>query len=160
MNLLFCLENIVRLVVFFMKIAIIDGQGGGIGKRLIEKIRKATPDSLEIIALGTNSIATFGMMKAGASKGATGENSIVVQANKVDVIMGPIAILIANSIMGEITPKIAYAIGNSEALKILIPVNKCRTKIPGIQNKTMNQLLDDAIEELLIYYNTNNPEKN
>lgn len=137
-----------------MKIAVIDGQGGGIGKKLIEKIRKAASDRFEIIALGTNSLATSGMIKSGANMGATGENSIVVNANKVDVIMGPIAILISNSIMGEITPKIVDAIGNSEALKILIPVNKCNTKIPGMKNKSMNELLDDAIEELLAYNNT------
>lgn len=134
-----------------MKIAIIDGQGGGIGQKLIEKIRKSASNQFEIIALGTNSLATSGMIKAGANRGATGENPIVVNANKVDVIMGPIAILISNSIMGEITPKIVNAIGTSEALKILIPVNKCNTKIPGTKNKSMNELLEDAVGELLAY---------
>lgn len=137
-----------------LKIAIIDGQGGGVGKRLIEKIRKATSNQFEIIALGTNSLATSGMIRSGANIGATGENPIVINADRVDVIMGPIAIVVANSIMGEITPKISCAIGNSTALKILIPLNKCNTQIPGTKDKNMNELLDYAVEELLSYYKT------
>lgn len=137
-----------------LKIAIIDGQGGGMGKKLIEKIRRATSNQFEIIALGTNSLATSGMIKAGANTGATGENPIVINADKVDIIMGPIAVVIANSIMGEITPQIACAIGNSSALKILVPLNRCNTQIPGTREKNMNELLDDAVAELISYYNT------
>lgn len=140
--------------MLLLKIAIIDGQGGGIGKSLIEKIRKTTSDRFELIALGTNSLATSGMMKSGADIGATGENPIVINCDKVDVIMGPMAIVIPNSIMGEITPKIAYAVGNSAALKILIPLNKCNVEIPGTRSKNINELLADAVDELLMYYNT------
>lgn len=138
--------------MLLLKIAIIDGQGGGIGKRLIEKIRKINPP-FELIALGTNSLATSGMIRSGANKGATGENPIVINSDNVDVIMGPMAIVIPNSIMGEITPKIAYAIGNSKALKILIPINKCNVEIAGTKNENMNDLLDYAVNELLEYYN-------
>ncbi len=146
-------SNLPRLVVLLVKIAIIDGQGGGIGKRLIEKIRK-TNSQFELIALGTNSLATSGMIKSGANMGATGENPIVINSDKVDVIMGPMAIVIPNSIMGEITPKVAYSVGNSDALKILIPINKCNVEIAGTKNENMNDLLDYAVNELLSYYNT------
>jgi hypothetical protein len=140
--------------VLLLKIGIIDGQGGGIGKKIIEKIRKASSDKFELIALGTNSLATSGMMKSGADFGATGENPIVINSDKVDVIMGPMAIVIPNSIMGEITPKMSFAVGNSNALKILIPLNKCNVEIPGTKNKNINELLDSAVDELLLYYNT------
>ncbi len=141
------------LVVLILKVAVIDGLGGGIGKNLIEKINKVAPDKFELIALGTNSLATSAMIKAGADLGATGENPIVINSERVDVIMGPLAIVIPNSIMGEITPKMAYAIGNSPALKILIPINKCNVEIAGTENKNINELLDSAVNELLAHYN-------
>lgn len=139
--------------MLLLKVAVIDGQGGGIGRNLMEKIKKSSPDKFELIALGTNSLATSAMIKAGADIGATGENPIVINSDKVDVIMGPLAIVIPNSIMGEITPRIAYAVGNSPALKILIPLNKCSVKIAGTENKNINELLDSAVNELLAYYN-------
>lgn len=141
------------LVVLLLKVAVIDGQGGGIGRNLMEKIRKVATDKFELIALGTNSLATSAMIKAGADVGATGENPIVINSEKVDVIMGPLAIVLPNSIMGEITPKIAYAVGNSPALKILIPLNKCNVEIAGTENKNISELLDSAVKELLAYYN-------
>lgn len=131
-----------------LKIAVIDGQGGGIGKSLIEKIIKSDLRNLDIIALGTNALATAGMIKAGARTGATGENAIIVNAGKVDVIMGPIAIVIPNSIMGEITQGISLSIGNSDAMKILIPLNRCNVEIPGTTAYTVGELIDFAIEEL------------
>jgi hypothetical protein len=137
-----------------VRVAVIDGQGGGLGKSLIERIKKTASDKFEIIALGTNSLATSGMIKSGANIGATGENPIAVNAKKVDVIMGPLAIIIPNSIMGEITPRIAYNIASSDAYKILIPLNKCNVEIPGIRDKSINELLDAAVDELLLYYNT------
>ena len=137
-----------------MKIAVIDGQGGGIGKKLIEKIKEKNIEDLEIVALGTNSMATAAMLKAGADIGATGENAIAVNAYKVQVLMGPLAIVIPNSIMGEITPRISYAIGNSAALKILIPINRCNTIIAGTTDKKLNELLEYAVDELLHYYDT------
>lgn len=139
--------------MLLLKVAVIDGQGGGIGRNLIEKLRKAASDKFELIALGTNSLATSAMIKAGADVGATGENPIVVNSEKVDVIIGPLAIVIPNSIMGEITPKMAYSVGNSPALKILIPLNKCNVEIAGTENKNISELLDSAVNELLAYYN-------
>lgn len=132
-----------------MKIAVIDGQGGGLGKSIIERIKKTNRPDLEMVALGTNSLATTGMIKAGAKSGATGENAIVVNSPKVDVIMGPIAVIIPNSIMGEITQAMALAVANSSAMKILIPLNRCNVEIPGTTRYNINELLDFAIEELL-----------
>lgn len=137
-----------------MKVAVIDAQGGGIGKRLIEKITEKNIKDLEIIALGTNSMATAAMLKSGANIGATGENAISTNTYKVQVIMGPLAIVIPNSIMGEITPRISYAVGNSPALKILIPINRCNTIIAGITTQKLNELIENAIGELLHYYET------
>lgn len=139
--------------MLLLKVAVIDGQGGGIGRNLMEKIKKVASDKFELIALGTNSLATSAMIKAGANLGATGENPIVVNSEKVDVIMGPLAIVIPNSIMGEITPKMAYAVGTSPALKILIPLSKCNVEIAGTENKNISELLDSAVNELLAYYN-------
>ena len=137
-----------------MKVAIIDGQGGGLGKSIIDRIAKINDHRFEIIALGTNSTATTAMIRAGANTGATGENAIMVNASKVDIIMGPIAIVIPNSIMGEISPKMAIAIGSSDALKILIPLNRCNVEIPGTKHLNINELLNYAVDELLRYYDT------
>jgi len=134
-----------------LKLAVIDGQGGGIGKSLIEKIVKSNLNNIDIIVLGTNALATAGMIKAGARTGATGENAIIVNAGKMDVIMGPIAIVIPNSIMGEITQGISLSVGNSEAMKILIPLNRCNVEIPGTTNYTVAELIDLAVEELRKY---------
>lgn len=134
-----------------LKLAVIDGQGGGIGKALVEKVLKSDLNNIDIIALGTNALATAGMIKAGARTGATGENAIIVNAGKMDVIMGPIAIVIPNSIMGEITQGISLAVGNSEAVKILIPLNRCNVEIPGTTNYTVAELIDLAVEELRKY---------
>ncbi|RTZ92956.1 MAG: hypothetical protein DSY91_02875, partial [Deltaproteobacteria bacterium] len=95
-----------------LKIAIIDGQGGGIGSAIIRKIKESYGESVELIALGTNAIATASMMKAKANKGATGENAIVQNVSQVDLIIGPLSILMANSLMGELTPKMAEAIAS------------------------------------------------
>lgn len=132
-----------------MKIAVIDGQGGGIGKSIIERIRKIQGADFEIIALGTNSLATTGMIRSGAKTGATGENAIVVTSGKVDVIMGPISIIIANSIMGEITPAMALAVADSQAVKLLIPLNRCNVEVAGTAQFNINELLDFSVEELM-----------
>ncbi len=131
-----------------MKIAVVDGQGGGLGKSIVEKIRNEIKDDIEIIALGTNSLATSNMLKAGANAGATGENAVKVMSQKVDIIIGPIAILIANSMMGEITPIMAEAISTSEARKIILPLNRCNVYIVGTQELNINQMLDYIIEEI------------
>jgi len=129
-----------------MRIAVIDGQGGGIGKAVVEKLRDAFKDKIKIVALGANALATSAMLKAGADEGASGENAVVVSAAQVDVIIGAIGIIATDSMLGEITAKMAEAVSKSEAVKILIPINKCGLKIAGLTNKPMLQYIEDAIE--------------
>lgn len=128
-----------------MKIAVIDGQGGGIGKAIIEKLRIEFGDHLEVLALGTNALATAAMLKAGANQGASGENAIVVNAPKVDIIVGCIGILAADSMLGEITAKMAEAVATSEAKKVLIPLGKCMIHVAGVVGKPLPHYIDDAI---------------
>lgn len=130
-----------------MKIVIIDGQGGKMGKMIVEQLKKDYP-SLELIAIGTNSIATAAMMKAGADYGATGENPVIVASKDADVIIGPIGIIIADSMLGEVTPAMATAIGQSKAAKILIPVNKCNTHIVGSQDLPMSDYIKLAVDSV------------
>jgi hypothetical protein len=111
---------------------VMDGQGGGIGAAIIKGLRESVGNELAILALGTNSIATSRMMKAGANKGGTGENAIVQTSQKVDVITGPLAIMIANSMMGEVTPQMALAVSSSEAIKILLPLTQEKVSIVGV----------------------------
>lgn len=134
-----------------MRIAVIDGQGGGIGKLIVEKLRKAFCEEIEIIALGTNSLATALMLKAGANEGATGENAICYNVNMVDIILGPMAIICANALLGELTPQMAKAIGESSVKKILIPLSKCNVEIAGIENKPLPYYVEDAIEIVKAY---------
>lgn len=128
-----------------MKILVIDGQGGRLGKLLVEGLRQAQVRG-EILAVGTNSIATAAMVKAGADAGATGENPVVVCAREADVILGPIGILSADSLMGEVTAAMAAAVGRSRAQKILIPLNRCRTTVVGLKELTMSELVQEAVE--------------
>ena len=127
------------------KILIIDGQGGMLGKQLVEDVKKILPES-EVIAVGTNIIATNSMLKAGADNGATGENAVVVCARTADIIVGPVGIAIADSLLGEITPQMA--VGQSNAKKVLIPVNKCNNIIVGVGDKKTSELINDAIETI------------
>ncbi|KPU43379.1 hypothetical protein OXPF_28200 [Oxobacter pfennigii] len=130
-----------------MRIAVIDGQGGGIGKTIVEKLRKELPEDTEIIALGTNALATAAMIKAGANEGATGENAIVYSSGKVDVIMGPIGIISANSMHGELTPMMSKSIAESTARKILLPLNKCNIEIVGVdKSEPLPHLSDKAVQ--------------
>lgn len=131
-----------------MRIAVIDGQGGGIGKAIVEKLRSSFPEGLEVLALGTNALATALMLKAGANEGASGENAIAWNASRVDAIMGTVALLSANAMLGEITPGIAAAIGSSPALKILIPLNKCNVIVAGMVSQPLPNFIDDAVEIL------------
>ena len=130
-----------------MKVVIIDGQGGKMGKLLIERIRSGKLPC-ELFAIGTNSIATAAMMKAGADAGATGENPVVVNSRTADVIIGPVGIIAADSLLGEITPAMAVAVGQSNAYKLLLPVNLCHNIIIGTRTLTLTKLIEDAVEEL------------
>ncbi|MGP1522172.1 MAG: DUF3842 family protein [Treponema sp.] len=130
-----------------MHILVIDGQGGGIGKQLVEEIRKALPEAF-ITAAGTNSIATSAMIKAGADNGATGENAVIVGCRNADIIAGPMGIVIADSLLGEITPSMAVAVGQSSALRILLPVNRCKNLIIGIADMDIATMIKKAVEEI------------
>lgn len=128
-----------------MEIVIIDGQGGGIGRQLVSAVLAKYPNST-ITAIGTNSAATGTMLKAGATYAATGENAVIVAARKADVIIGPIGIVIADSLLGEITPAIATAVCQSSAKRILIPVNHCDNLIAGVPDQPIGKLLESAVE--------------
>ena len=128
-------------------ILIIDGEGGMLGKQMVEAVKRLQADG-EIIAVGTNSIATANMLKAGADRGATGENAVIVAARSADIIVGPIGIVIADSLLGEITPKMAVALGQSGAAKILIPVNKCNNIVIGASDKSTSELIEEAIKKI------------
>ncbi len=128
------------------KICIIDGQGGGIGSTIIKKIKELFEEKVEIIALGTNAIATAQMLRARANRGASGENAVVQTVKKVDMIIGPVGIIMANAMMGEVTPKIAEAVAGSPALKILLPLSQENVEIVGISSLPLPQLVDELIE--------------
>lgn len=130
-----------------MKVVVIDGQGGKMGRMIIEQIKSAGIDC-EIMAVGTNSAATTLMLKAGADQGATGENPVIVACRKADVIIGPVGIVIADALAGEITPKMAEAVGQSDAKKLLIPVNLCNNIVVGIKQLPMSKLMEEAVEML------------
>ena len=134
-----------------MKIAVIDGQGGGIGKHLTEKVRKELGASIEIIALGTNSVATSIMLKAGANEGATGESAIVYTVNQVDMITGTLSLLVANSMLGEFTPAMAAAVSQSKAMKMLLPIGRNRVEIIGVEQEPLPHLIDLLISNLKQY---------
>ena len=131
-----------------MKVVIIDGQGGRMGQLLVEAVKKQNCEGMELYAIGTNSAATAAMLKAGADFGATGENPVVVACRDADVIVGPIGILAADSLLGEITPVMAQAVGQSRALKLLLPVSRCRNQVVGVKNLTMNELVAETAERL------------
>lgn len=131
-----------------MRIAVIDGQGGGIGKHITEKIREHLPHDVEVIALGTNAIATSLMLKAGANEGATGENAIVQNVLRVDVIVGSVAILVAHSMLGELTPAIAEAIAKSPAKKILLPINRSHVEIVGVTQEPLPHQIEELVTRL------------
>ncbi|MEN2994572.1 MAG: DUF3842 family protein [Thermodesulfovibrio sp.] len=128
-----------------LKIAVIDGQGGGIGSYIIKSLRETFGDKVEIFALGTNAAATANMMKCKANKGASGENAIVWNVKKVDIILGPLSILVANGMMGEITPKMVEAIGSSPAKKILLPINQEGIDIIGVIKEPLPHLVEKLI---------------
>lgn len=130
-----------------MNILVIDGQGGMLGSELVSEIRKKIK-GVTITAVGTNIRATESMLKAGANQGATGENPAIVQSRTADIIVGPIGIVIADSLLGEVTPKMAVALGQSDAKKILLPVNKCNNIVIGVSDKTTRDIIAEAIDKI------------
>ncbi|MGN0443136.1 MAG: DUF3842 family protein [Acutalibacteraceae bacterium] len=134
-----------------MKIVVIDGQGGRLGQLIVEGIKKEAMKA-DVYAIGTNSIATSAMLKAGADFGATGENPVVVACRDADVITGPIGILSADSLLGEITPAMAVAVGQSRAIKLLLPVNHCNNCVVGVKPLTMGEMVGETIEKLKEFF--------
>lgn len=128
-------------------ILVIDAQGGGLGKQLIAGIRREA-EEVRILAVGTNSAATAAMLKAGADEAATGENSVLVASRRADVIIGPVGMVIADSMLGEITPAMARAVAQAEAVRIMIPFNSCDNYIVGVSDFTTSNLIRDAVSRL------------
>lgn len=130
-----------------MKILVIDAQGGGIGKQVVAAIKREQ-SHIEITAVGTNSTATTAMLKAGADHAATGENAVVVGCRTADVIIGPIGIVIADAMFGEVTPTMAIAVGQSRAKRLLIPVSHCDNIIVGISDLSVGSLIEEVLKEI------------
>lgn len=130
-----------------MNILVMDAQGGGIGKQVVTAVRARFPD-VTITAVGTNAAATTAMLRAGADEGATGENAAVVCCRRADVIIGPVGIVIADALLGEVTPRMAVAVGQSAAKRILIPVNHCANFIAGVADMSVGRLVDSVVTEL------------
>lgn len=128
-------------------IMVVDSQGGGLGKAIIEKIRKAGL-GLRVLGIGTNTVATMVMLKAGADDAATGENAVIFGAQTADYIVGGLGIIAANSMLGEISPAMANAISSSHGLKLLIPVNKCNLCVVGIQDNGLGEKIDEALSRI------------
>lgn len=138
-----------------MNILIIDGQGGALGAQLVREITD-TFTGISLTAVGTNAVATAAMLKAGAKNAATGENPVIVAARRADVIIGPIGIVIADSLLGEVTPKMALAVGQSRAVRILIPMNKCDNLVAGIPQTSTAALIGDVMAKLKGIINSQN----
>lgn len=134
-----------------MRIAVVDGQGGGIGKAIIDKMRKEFRDSIDIVALGTNALATQAMLKAGANDGATGEHAIIFNANQVEYIVGSLSLIVANSMLGELTPQIAAAIASSKAPKMLLPIHRNNIDVIGIVSEPLPHLIDKLLSQIKKY---------
>ena len=130
-----------------MHITVIDGQGGQLGAQLVKMIRAQFPDAA-MSAIGTNAAATAAMLKAGATDAATGENPVLVACRRTDVILGPVGIVIADALLGEVTPRMAAAVGQADAVRILIPMNRCDSLVAGVQDLNTKALLEDAVSKL------------
>ncbi|MCF8012359.1 MAG: DUF3842 family protein [Clostridiales bacterium] len=131
-----------------MRIAVIDGQGGGIGKHITERLRKISPENLELLALGTNALATSVMLKSGANEGASGENAIIYNADKVDIIVGPISIMFSYGMLGELTPRMAEAVAKSPAQKILIPLSRAGVDVVGVKAEPLPHFIDELVDKV------------
>ena len=130
-----------------MKIVVLDGQGGGIGRALVSAIAQRLPEDAELLCVGTNAMATAAMLKAGAHRGATGENSVRWAAEHADVLVAPIALVLRNAMMGEVTEGMAAAVGASRAQKVLVPTQRCNVYIAGVGTVSMQELVDDAARQ-------------
>ena len=130
-----------------MKVLVIDGQGGGIGRALVERLRARLPEA-EVIAVGANAIATSAMLRAGATAGATGENAVRVCAREADVIAGPIGIVLKDAMMGEITGEMASAVAAAPARRVVFPGPRCATCVAGTEDVPLQRLLDDAVARI------------
>ena len=130
-----------------MQVVVIDGQGGRMGRMIIEEIRRNAL-TCSITAVGTNVLATSAMLKAGADRGATGENPVIVNCRDADVIIGPIGVIVADALLGEVTPAMAVAVGQSRAVKLLVPVNQCKNIVVGTQSMTLSQLAAETVAQL------------
>ncbi|MBR5113452.1 MAG: DUF3842 family protein [Clostridia bacterium] len=130
-----------------MRILVIDGQGGQLGAQIIKSV-KSKFEGAEITAVGTNSAATLAMLKAGADNAATGENPVKVACRSADVIIGPVGIVIADSLCGEITPEMAVAVGQADAVRILVPMNKCENQVAGVPDLSTAALINDVTEKI------------
>ena len=131
-----------------MDILIIDGQGGNLGRQLTRRLKEALPGA-DITAVGTNSTATENMLKGGADRAATGENAVVVNARRAKVIAGPLGIVIADALLGEVTSAMATAVGQSDAVRVLVPMNRCDTLVAGVEEKPMGELIEDAVGRIV-----------
>lgn len=132
-----------------MKLMIMDGQGGGVGRSLVEELHARYPEA-ELIAVGTNAAATSNMMKGGTSIGATGENAVVYNSARVDVILGPIGIVMANAMLGEITPRMAEAVSSAEAPILLLPMSRCNAQVMGVENRKLADLVKEAADRVAV----------
>ena len=130
-----------------MKILVIDGQGGGLGRQLVAALRAECPQ-VQLTAVGTNSLATSAMLKAGAARAATGENAVVVNCRHADLIVGPLGIVIADALLGEITPAMAQAVCQSSAKRVLIPIDHCDNYIVGVPEQPIGQLVQAAVQKV------------
>ena len=130
-----------------VKIVIIDGQGGSMGRAIVEQLKKRLPKQ-ELVAIGTNSIATAAMLKAGADRGASGENPVIVNAADADLIIGPIGLLAANALLGEVTPAMAAAVGSARAMKLLIPAGRCNIRVAGVAELPLGEYVRRAAEDV------------
>lgn len=129
------------------KVLVIDGQGGGLGRQLVSALAAACPEA-ELTAVGTNSLAANAMLKAGASRAATGENAVVVNCRRADIIVGPIGIVIADALLGEITPAMAAAVCQSGAKRVLVPINHCENYVVGVPEQPVSQLVSAAAQKV------------
>ncbi len=134
-----------------MKIAVVDGQGGGIGKHIVEKLRRELPEDVEFLALGTNALATSMMLKAGANEGATGEGAVAYNASRVDVIAGPVSIMFPHGMLGELTPKMAEALASSPARKFLVPLNRSGVEMVGLRSEPLPHLIEELVRRVKEY---------